>query len=1359
MSTTKQSKVGKTTPAPDPEATPEILLSLLDKDDATNRLLARHPRASAELLEKLSHSSDRAIRQAVASNPNTPPQTFVRLGQQFPKAFLANPALDLLLMVSPDLIEQAPQAFLIRLLKQADCPTSLLVWAAGHPQAKVQLAVAMNAKAPEQALEKLQASKHVSVLEVIRSRGGSCLVDDPEKAFEQAVRDRLGSLPFDDLVEAWKAGDIGLAQWSALPLAFRLTKACNDTLPAEAIAAILRNTSWTLEAVQDALPNSAWSAAVACVSDVPLSVLEAFARNAMSEVRRAVSENPSADLPMLGMLVRIAQNPSLPASLLEALAEAPEDLIRAGVAGNPSTPSRMLEGLANDLGYGVRHAVAENPSTPAHVLAALANDSGDGVRARVAGNPSTPVHVLEGLATDSAELVSRRVAGNPSTPAALLEVLAPEFGRGFWQEVADNPSAPAPVLELLAKNAVRKVRESVAAHPSTPLTALEALGNKDSESSIRIQVARNSATSVPLLAELAEDRLDLIRAAVASNSSTPTALLERLAKDRSKVVLTALIRNQNCPFPMLSGLAKAKDASVREAFAAAQAQHSDQCSRALWADANERVRHSLAGNQKLSPGLLDELAQSAELERDKAVLLRNKSLSASTAQSLADKLLTTEATASAWYRRQLSKATPEVAESATAGKTLRYFGKDTNKAALSKRPMAPVMALCSGPFVEPSRIVKLAGSTDWLVRAAVARNPGTPANLFRKLAGDVHPLVASLARVMQSAAAGTKSAISDSPNSVPDLHRASREVVARIRRSLETHRERQDLYRLMLDQVLGDQVGAGETFEALVTFTHLPFDRRYLAFRVFSRVMDRLDAEQVALVFEKGAESTNAEVRRVLASEPSCPVHVLKLLGSDDDPEVFRAVLSNAALPRAERLQVIQPLLNLRGRKLIAILRAKDAPSELLEDKSTSKDVEVRLAVASNPATPRHVLDVLSKDVHPYVREAAAESSLRMVEGNRATPALVQETSSKNRIPMEVLEALSKDPQEDIRLKVAGNTSTPATLLEVLSKDSSVWVREAVASNVVTPVPVLEALGRDTELQVRMSVVRNSAIPAQLLDGLSKDSDAVVRMSVAMHRLTSWEALNDLAKDQHWEVRRRASHSRSERARDADTPVSVLEALVVDSDADVRMAVARNAATPSPLLDVLAKDSDWRVRSDVAHNTLTPFPTLDALANDSVNSVRTAVAGNPSAPRPLLESLAGDEDIDVRRALAFNRSSPSEILDQYIQGWVTRLKRAIEREVCIRNGQLPQPQVPVLPGDLLRGLDWLGLVSAEADNKALTKASRSKDWLTRLGAALHPSATKGILELLSKDSDPDVARAAAMPRSEVSARNEQVGAI
>ena len=88
-------------PAQDPDATPESLLVLFGKDDATNRLLAKHPKASSALLDKLSHCSDKATREAVAGNPNTPSKTLQKLGAQFPAQLLNNPALGWMVLETP----------------------------------------------------------------------------------------------------------------------------------------------------------------------------------------------------------------------------------------------------------------------------------------------------------------------------------------------------------------------------------------------------------------------------------------------------------------------------------------------------------------------------------------------------------------------------------------------------------------------------------------------------------------------------------------------------------------------------------------------------------------------------------------------------------------------------------------------------------------------------------------------------------------------------------------------------------------------------------------------------------------------------------------------------------------------------------------------------------------------------------------------------------------------------------------------------------------------------------------------------------------------------------------------------------
>lgn len=112
---------------------------------------------------------------------------------------------------------------------------------------------------------------------------------------------------------------------------------------------------------------------------------------------------------------------------------------------------------------------------------------------------------------------------------------------------------------------------------------------------------------------------------------------------------------------------------------------------------------------------------------------------------------------------------------------------------------------------------------------------------------------------------------------------------------------------------------------------------------------------------------------------------------------------------------------------------------------------------------------------------------------------------------------------------------------------------------------------------------------------------------------------------------------------------------------------------------------------------------------------------------------------------------PSEILDIFLKWWLSRLQRSIQKEVGLQQEYLkPEPREAVRLEGLLRALDKLGLLSINVDNKTLTKASRSKDWLVRLGVALHPSSSEGILKILRSDSDSDVARAASMNRSLIS---------
>ena len=132
--------------AKDPESTAEALELLAGSSEAIDRLLAKHPKAGATLLEKLSHSSDKATRKSVCLNPNTPKETLIRLAPQFPGDFFQNPAFDWLLLEDPNLLFDIGGGLLKNILKRPECPTSFLKWAVGHGNEQEQLAAAMNPK-------------------------------------------------------------------------------------------------------------------------------------------------------------------------------------------------------------------------------------------------------------------------------------------------------------------------------------------------------------------------------------------------------------------------------------------------------------------------------------------------------------------------------------------------------------------------------------------------------------------------------------------------------------------------------------------------------------------------------------------------------------------------------------------------------------------------------------------------------------------------------------------------------------------------------------------------------------------------------------------------------------------------------------------------------------------------------------------------------------------------------------------------------------------------------------------------------------------------------------------------------------
>lgn len=114
----------------DPNCSSEELETLVGKDKEIDRIIASHVNAGAETLKKLARSNDTQTKEYVTGNPNTPRALLLNvLAEDFPKAMLLNPAFDLMVLENPDFLVDIYSSTLAAILRQAECPASIVEWA------------------------------------------------------------------------------------------------------------------------------------------------------------------------------------------------------------------------------------------------------------------------------------------------------------------------------------------------------------------------------------------------------------------------------------------------------------------------------------------------------------------------------------------------------------------------------------------------------------------------------------------------------------------------------------------------------------------------------------------------------------------------------------------------------------------------------------------------------------------------------------------------------------------------------------------------------------------------------------------------------------------------------------------------------------------------------------------------------------------------------------------------------------------------------------------------------------------------------------------------------------------------------
>lgn len=281
------------------------------------------------------------------------------------------------------------------------------------------------------------------------------------------------------------------------------------------------------------------------------------------------------------------------------------------------------------------------------------------------------------------------------------------------------------------------------------------------------------------------------------------------------------------------------------------------------------------------------------------------------------------------------------------------------------------------------------------------------------------------------------------------------------------------------------------------------------------------------------------------------------------------------------------------------------APAQVLEILATDPNVQVRAAVASNPNTPWTLLKELAPVFpHAFLQNPAGSLQLlahpeqNMTEGgfweNRFWGSVLREAS----VPLLWWNWLRSHPtlhiSEEVCLHIlsAGELASLAEIAQEQDEHTLLVLMEllTVASSQGAFLPPFTSTLRE-----RASVITHGRLIMECFVRLARSGDQGRRQVVAAH---------------------------------PQVPEEVMQTLAGDPDVSVRMSLAGNPQTPPAILQALALDQDKRVRSWVAWNKQTPLKVLRDLARDPDRYVRAAVARHERMPAEVFHLLAHDHEED-----------------------------------------------------------------------------------------------------------------------------------
>lgn len=434
------------------------------------RTIARDPNTPPEELERLAASDEFA--KDVASNPNTPIDILLQLGDRYPREVVTNPSFELALITGETNLRRMNHDAVSAMVSQPEAPEALLTLASDLSSNIIDAALLYNPATPRPALNTLakrdpdtaahhvnaepQPLGHVDDL-IAASLKGIKAFPQPTEPLLQALRPLLPAATAQALAQA------------EAPEA-RLYAATNEHLEPDTLRELTQSPNF--EVVYGALRNP---------STPPDALEEALESD------------------HIGKLMATSVNPNLPREALAALLGHHEPTIAAAALKNPQlTADELRAATTDDAPLAHLVSIGENPRAPQDLLERLATNDNPVVRAAVARNPNTPAPLRATLAEDPAYLPRAAAELNPTAASinltnadnvidaiTALQQAAPVLAATLHHLPIMDPVQTSRIARHLTTSHDPAARLCLAANPATPRTVLKHLATADADQRVR----------------------------------------------------------------------------------------------------------------------------------------------------------------------------------------------------------------------------------------------------------------------------------------------------------------------------------------------------------------------------------------------------------------------------------------------------------------------------------------------------------------------------------------------------------------------------------------------------------------------------------------------------------------------------------------------------------------------------------------------------------------------------------------------------------------------------------------------------------------------------------------------------------